>query len=393
LEYKYRIDLRNSVAEVLLQSENPCTYSELYQKIKAKLGYGLSHRDYASILRIMEEEGFIIREDKTGKRGSKVYYYLAETAKIQHQLRILKVEEDYEKKRSLYQILLYFHIFKRGELTTRRQLGRRLLKMGLRFEDLKTVQGDIAKNLDGMSFELSTGKYTQLNSFTNTSGDISIVKYLKNVRKDAASSANSNIVYYVFVPGFTIDEFSMYIRKLRRLKEPRPFTRYPPLVPYVYYTDYTDDEIEWAIKAFYKVGLVRIMPSVFPNETRFNISDDWLISSIIIIRIVQEICVSNIFDKMLYISKPDEHDKEILKLFFGERAMERLINQAPQSRKDFKNRPDHREETKRVQRSIQKHDNYTCSLMKELSKKFGDKLKSNDLITDLVVNFPTIQSG
>ena len=141
MEYKYRIDLRNSVAELLLQSENPCTYSELYQRIKVKLGYGLSHRDYVGILRIMEEEGFIIREDKTGKRGSKVYYYLSETAKIQHQLRILKVEEDYEKKRSLYQILLYFHIFKRGELMTRRQLGRRLLKMGLRFEDSKTGTG------------------------------------------------------------------------------------------------------------------------------------------------------------------------------------------------------------------------------------------------------------
>lgn len=97
-----------------------------------KLGYELSHRDYASFLRIMEE-GLIIREDKTRKRGSKVYY-LSESAKIQHQLRILKVEEGYEKIRSLYQILLYFHVFKRGELVTRRQLGRKLLKIENRFK-------------------------------------------------------------------------------------------------------------------------------------------------------------------------------------------------------------------------------------------------------------------
>ena len=353
-----------------------------------KLGYGLSHRDYVGILRIMEEEGFIIREDKTGKRGSKVYYYLSETAKIQHQLRILKVEEDYEKKRSLYQILLYFHIFKRGELMTRRQLGRRLLKMGLRFEDSKTVQGDIAKNLDRMSFELSTGKYTWINSFTNASGGISIVKYLKNVGKNAPSSANSNIVYYVFVPGFTIDEFSTYIKKLRRLKEPRPFTKYPPLVPYIYYTDYTDDEIDWAIKAFYKVGLVRNMQSVFPGETRFNISDDWLIVPLMTIRLVQENYITSIISKILYINKPSEHDIQTMKLFFGELATNSIINEAHQFRKDFKIRSDYLLKIKKIKEGIQEGDNYADFLMKELIKSYGDKLKSNELLTDLIVSFP-----
>jgi hypothetical protein len=362
----------------------------MYKRIEVKLGYGLSHRDYASFLRIMEKEGLIIREDKTGKRGSKVYYHLTETAKIQHQLRILKVEKDYEKKRSLYQILLYFHIFKRGELMTRRQLGRRLLKMGLRFDDLKTVQGDddIAKNLDGMSFELSTGKYTQISSFTNASGDISIVKYLKNVRKDTVSSTNSSIVYYVFVPGFTVEEFSMYIRKLRRLKEPRPFTKYPPLVPYIYYTDYTDDEIDWAIKAFYKVGLVRNMQSVFPGETRFNISDDWLIVPLMTIRLVQENYITSIISKILYINKPSEHDIQTMKLFFGELATNSIINEAHQFRKDFKIRSEYRLKIKKIKEGIQEGDNYADFLMKELIKSYGDKLKSNELLTDLIVGFP-----
>jgi hypothetical protein len=389
MEYKYGVDIRNAILEVLLQSESHYTYSELYQKTKVKMGYQLSHRDYAHSLRIMEKEKLIVRDDETGKRGSKVYYYLTKTAKIQHQLRILKVEEGYEKKRSLYQILLYFQLFKRGELMSRRQLNRRLLKMGLRFDGLKTAENGIAKNLDRKSFELSTSKYLQIASFTNTSNDIAIIKYIM-VRK-SSSSANKNIVYYVFVPGFTREEFSTYIRKLRKLKDPRPFSKFPPLVPYVFYTDYTDDEIGWAIRSFSTAGLIRIMPSVFPGETRFSISDDWLLAPIMIIKLVQENYISNILAKISYINKPNEYDKQIMKLFFGERATNSIINEAYQIRKDFRNRSDYRLKIKRINERIQERNNSASLLMKELTERYGNELKSNELLTDLLVGFPIIQ--
>lgn len=43
--------------------------------------------------------------------------------------------------------------------------------------------------MDGISFEPSTDKYTQISSFTSASEDIFIIKYLKNVSKNTVSSA------------------------------------------------------------------------------------------------------------------------------------------------------------------------------------------------------------
>jgi hypothetical protein len=82
------------------------------------------------------------------------------------------------------------------------------------------------------------------------------------------------------------------------LNEPRPFSNYPPLVPYVFYTDYTDTEIEEAVELFYRAGLIKIISSVFPSETRFYISDDWLVGLIMIIRLVQEILINKIIAKV-----------------------------------------------------------------------------------------------
>ncbi len=61
----------------------------------------------------MVNENIVNKVDKTGKRGSEVHSSLSDNARIQHQLRILKVDKDYETKRSIYQLLIYFHSFLR----------------------------------------------------------------------------------------------------------------------------------------------------------------------------------------------------------------------------------------------------------------------------------------
>jgi len=87
----------------------------------------------------MVNENIVNKIDKTGKRGSEVHYSLSDNARKQHQLRILKVDKDYETKRSIYQLLIYFHSFKRGELLKRKQLNKKLLEFGLRFEDFQQI--------------------------------------------------------------------------------------------------------------------------------------------------------------------------------------------------------------------------------------------------------------
>jgi hypothetical protein len=115
LQFKYRLDIFNTIAEILLQSETDLTYSAVYQKVLSNIDFTLSHRDFVSCLQAMVNENIVRKVDKTGKRGSEVYYSLSDNARKQHQLRILKVDKDYKTKRSIYQLLIYFHSFKRGE--------------------------------------------------------------------------------------------------------------------------------------------------------------------------------------------------------------------------------------------------------------------------------------
>src|SRR6187200_690997 len=222
LQSKYRIDIFNTIAESLLQSETDLTYSALYQKVLANIDYTLSHRDFVNCLHAMVNE-YIVN----------------------------KVDKDYETKRSIYQILLYFHSFKRGELLTRRQLNKKLFEFGLRFEDLQQVN----YGQDRVTALTGNTKYTEVNAFTDPIGNIAVVEYKDN---ENSRFAKNNVVYYLYIPGFTVTEFIIYIKKLRKMKEPRPFSHYPPLVPYIFYRNFTDTEIKEAIELFNKASLIKI---------------------------------------------------------------------------------------------------------------------------------------
>lgn len=114
--------------------------------------------------------------------------------------------------------------------------------------------------------------------------------------------------------GFTKDEFITYIKKLKKNSESRPFSKYPPLVPYVFYREYTDVQIEEAIQLFYNARLIKIIPSVFPEEIRYDISDDWLAGFITMVRRIQEIIFHKIIAKMSYIEKLTKGEIQILEL-------------------------------------------------------------------------------
>ena len=318
MQSKYRIDIFNAIAESLLQSETDLTYSTLYQKVLANIDCTLSHRDFAGCLQAMVNENIVNKVDKTGKRGSKIYYSLSENARNQHQLQILKVDKDYETKRSIYQLLLYFHSFKRGELLTKRQLNKKMLKFGLRFEGLQEI-----KTGQNRVYTLTGNtKYTQVNAFTNSIRNIGVVEYKVN---ESSRFVKNNIVYYLYIFGFSVMEFITYIKKLRRLKEPRPFSHYPPFVPYIFYRNFTDTEIEEAIELFHKASLIKIIPPVFAGETRYYLSDDSLIGLITIIRQIQEIMLYRVITKLTYIEKPDDNDRQILGYTLGRKPLILLL--------------------------------------------------------------------
>ena len=368
MQSKYRIDIFDAIAESLLQSETDITYSILYQKVLGNIDCTLSHRDFAGCLQAMVNENIVNKVDKTGKRGSKIYYSLSENARNQHQLQILKFDKDYETKRSIYQLLLYFHNFKRGELLTKRQLNKKMLKFGLRFEGLQEI-----KTGQNRVYTLTGNtKYTQVNAFINSIRNIGVVEY-----KEISRFVKNNTVYYLYIFGFSVMEFITYIKKLRRLKEPRPFSHYPPFVPYIFYRNFTDTEIEEAIELFHKASFIKIIPPVFAGETRYYLSDDSLIGLITIISQIQEIMLHRVINKLTYIEKPDDNDRQILGLYFGKEAIDFTIAKAHEIRKNLRKKPNVQIESKKI---MQEYDNNIDSLINILDENYGSKFKSNERI-------------
>lgn len=374
------MDIFNTITECLLQSRSNPTYSTLCQQVIANLDCTLSHRDFANCLQDMVDENIVNKVDKTGKRGSKIYYSLSENAMSQHQLQILKVDKDYETKRSIYQILLYFHSFKRGELLTQRQLNKKLHEFRLRFEDLQ----EIKNKKNGVTTMIGNIEYTQINAFTNSFKNIGVIKYEK---KESCRIVKNNFAYYVYVHGFTITEFIKYIKKLKTMKEPRPFSRYPPFVPYIFYRNFRDSEIEDAIQLFHKARLIKIIPPIFVGEIRYYISDDSLIGLITMIMQIQEILLHKDFTKLTYIQKPDENDRQILELYFGKKGTDFTIAKAHQIRKSLRNQPNMQIEGKRT---IQEYDYNIGILINSLNNTYENRFMSNELLMNLITTFPKV---
>jgi hypothetical protein len=181
-------------------------------------------------------------------------------------------------------------------------------------------------------------------------------------------------------------EFIIYIKKLRKMKEPRPFSHYPPLVPYILYRNFTDTQIKEAIELFNKASLIKIIPPIIAGETRYYLSDDSLIGLITIIRQIQEIMVYKVITKLTYIEKPDDNDRQILGYYFGKKAADITIAKAHEVRKDLK-KPDAKLESKKI---MEEYDNNINGLISRLDEIYGSKFKSSDLLIDLIVGFPKI---
>lgn len=102
---------------------------------------------------------------------------------------------------------------------------------------------------------------------------------------------------------------------------------------------------------------------------------------------IQEITVHKTLTKITYIEKPDDNDRQVLGLYFGKKGTDFTIAKAHEIRKDLRKKPGTQIEGKKI---IQGYDNQICSLINYLDEIYGKKSKLNELLLDLVVNFPII---
>jgi hypothetical protein len=73
----------------------------------------------------------LTKDDPTqGKRGSKVFYALTDKAKKKYRLGILGTDEKIEKCKNLYQLLIFYEVYKRSNPISERKLHRFLRRIG-----------------------------------------------------------------------------------------------------------------------------------------------------------------------------------------------------------------------------------------------------------------------
>lgn len=112
----------------------------------------------------------------------------------------------------------------------------------------------------------------------------------------------------------------MNLGKIRNNKEPRPFSAYPVLVPYVHSNKYSNTEVEDGVDLLEKANLLKaITLSTNKKEKRYRIANKELISLTQQLRIIGTIYFRKIILKIGFVDKATEKEKAIISHFHGEK--------------------------------------------------------------------------
>jgi hypothetical protein len=375
LKFKYEENIFDAIKTVLLEADKNgriMHYREIHEGVTNLLNTALSHRKFGQHLGYMVNEKLLYREDPTGKRGSKVYYSLTEKAKRKSRLKILGIDEKVEKRKSLYRLLLFFEAYKRRDLLTERQLNIFLKRIGSSTKNLEKLHED----------RLPDG--TGIVAFKPIR-DIEILGLIQN---NSDQGTDDIIYYYTVLPGFTADEFIQYLEKLKKGKDPRPFSSFHAIfqIPFVQYMDFTKQEFEDAIVSLTEDGLIKPVLEVYPGEKRYDISDESLKRLILLIWRIKNIDFYLVYGALIYNDKLTEEEKNYLALFIGERKADKLSAYAYDMRRTIRNQDNNNwnEERENMKRFTQELKNYRQSLVEEITREYETIIKRDEIVRDLV---------
>src|SRR5438132_7748676 len=187
----------HAIAESLLQKEK-LNYSKIYEAVVDNTGHTISHRDFAAHLKQMVNDNILHKQD-SNKRGTSVDYSLTKKALRQNQLKILGIDGEVQKRKTLYKLLLFYESYKRRPLLTDRQLRRFLKKIGYSITRLEKIESRSSPFDDTI---ITTFKPIK---------DIAILA----INQSKVKLRSKSSLYYIVTPGFSIEEFTHYLRKLK----------------------------------------------------------------------------------------------------------------------------------------------------------------------------------
>jgi hypothetical protein len=263
LEYKYKQDnLPSAIGrDIFDNKENRMYYREIKSTVEQLLLHRLSNRQLGRNLSFMVDKKLLDRDDPTGRRGSKVHFSLTEKGMREYGFKILGTDAEVQRRKRLYNLLIFFEVYKRSPLITRRQLSQILNAIERPLNDFKVREIGTPYHIPGAI--LVSDRYIDGVNI------LSIPKYDPRTKIKKMS-------YYPVVPGFSVEEFIEYHQLLKCGKEPRPFQNFPSIIPFVVHTSYTKNEVEEAVTLIKESALIRQIDPVFYGEKRYNIASEFL---------------------------------------------------------------------------------------------------------------------
>jgi hypothetical protein len=177
----------------------------------------------------------------------------------------------------------------------------------------------------------------------------------------------------------------MYLKKLKKGKEPRPFPSYTGItnVPFVLDEGYSESEITESIESFRNDGLIKFIYDVFPGEMRYAIADDFLVDYVKDIWLVHDIDLRLLFERLVYYGKPKDEDKKYLTLMYGKKTADKILSNAYHIRKSNKNQKNEKEE-KIAKAFIQDQAEYRISLVEDILSKHQEIIRKYEIPHELI---------
>jgi hypothetical protein len=366
---KHRQDIFDAIRDTLLhQKENRLSYSNLYKKVNEKLQglkektifKKLSPRDFSSEIKIMVEEGRLYRiEYKDSKRKIKpVYFSLTEKAIKEHKLKILGIDKEAEKRRSLYQFLFFLESLGPMKEVSDKQLGSILSYISAFKNDL--VQESIIHTVGT--------NYTETNYRP--------IEYTK-IRKVELSTQGPNgakkVLYYCKLPGFSITEVRNYLRSSIR----HGYTQFISEI------NFTEEEIKEAFERLRQADLIRPLHPRDADEIRYCIKNESSRDLIQKIWEIHDIELSILRDRWNHFEEPNDIEKEWLKHIFGKKGADEIKSNSYLNRKSF-NKIKNEEEINRVSEEIKLSEKVISQRIQKLNKKYGKDLQEYNFAPDWI---------
>ena len=360
--FKYKTEIFDGIVKSLIEKQveiTGLTYSKLYLKLVSHLGYTLSHRDYNSHLVKMKQENIIYSQKIKGKKKSE-YYCLTKNANKLYQLKILGIGKEYERRLSLYHLIIYFEAYKRGHILTSAQLHKFLKRIGISWNKLRKVD---TTHFNGelkiqAAYEDPVTEIEIL-ELTPSKDEIKIIKPL----------------FYVLMRGVSATEFISYMKRIKNGTEPKPFSQYPITVPFAASIEFTDTEVEEAIELLKKMNILKpIIHTTNKKDSRLRIADNRLINLIQQLRIIGTVYYYKIIMKVGFIDRPDDKEKEVMAYFYGEKRASHFLAFLNDRRKEYLRTVTKRKLQER-KRFIGNLCNYTESLFVACGKENNEIIK------------------